>query len=74
MNSNVTMVPLTGISEGMMPGVQSVWMVPTDAVSRAVVLANAVATFPLSNSELLRSAERHKPPQSWYDEDHGGLY
>lgn len=28
---------------------------------------------PLSNESLLRYAETHKPPQSWYDEDIEGL-
>ena len=28
----------------------------------------------LSNAQLLKSAEKYKPPQSWYDEDFSGLF
>jgi hypothetical protein len=37
---------------------------PTDEAAEA-----AVARFPLSNKELLAIAEKHKPPQSWYEEE-----
>jgi len=37
-------------------------------------ITEGVAQYPLSNAELLGSLERSRPPQSWYDEDHEGLY
>lgn len=70
----MNMVPMAGVSEGMAAGVKVSWMCATDNATRDAALANAVATYPLSNADLLRSAERCKPPQSWYDEDHDGLY
>jgi hypothetical protein len=30
--------------------------------------------IPLNNARLRALAQRHKPPQSWYDEEQEGLY
>ena len=32
-------------------------------------LEKKVADYPLSNEQLLALAEKHKPPQEWFDED-----
>ncbi len=34
----------------------------------------AAAQHPLSNARLEILGARHKPPQSWYDEDFSGLF
>jgi hypothetical protein len=68
----VTMFPVKGVSEGIAAGLKSRWVGPGD--DREAALARAVAEFPLSNTELLASVAQCRPPQSWYDEDHEGLY
>lgn len=32
-------------------------------------LAQKVSEYPLSNAKLLKLAEKHRPPQSWYEEE-----
>jgi hypothetical protein len=65
---------VAGVSQGIMPGPKTAWAAASDDESKEAALARAVAQYPLSNAELLASLERNKPPQSWYDEDHEGLY
>jgi hypothetical protein len=70
----IQIVPVVGVSERIVPGPQTAWVhAPEDATGEAA-LARAVAAYPLSNAELLASVERCRPPQTWYDEDHEGLY
>ncbi len=71
----VNMVPVAGVSEGITTGITTAWgSRASDDATREAVLALAVAQYPLSNAELLATVERCQPPQSWYDEDHEGLY
>jgi hypothetical protein len=77
MNQNavvITGVPVAGVSEGIKPGLTSAWARAADDPAREAALAREVSEYPLSNAELLASVERCRPPQSWYDEDHEGLY
>ncbi len=61
---------------GSDPMLKSVWLCAADRLASDAWLALAVAEYPLSNAELLNIARLKKldPPQSWYDEDHEGLY
>ena len=73
--SALFMLPVEGVGNGIEAGAKSAWVgEPTDAAPGAAALAQAVEKFPLSNDELLAAAQRLKPPQSWYEEDHTGLY
>jgi len=77
MNQTATlmnMVPVAGVSEGIAPGLKTTWVRAANHATPEAALARAVAEYPVSNAELLASVERCKPPQSWYDEDHEGLY
>jgi hypothetical protein len=70
----MNMVPVAGVREGITAGLKTSWVRASEDVLREAALARAVAEFPLANTELLASVERFRPPQSWYDEDHEGLY
>ena len=70
----LNMVPLAGVSEGIAPGMKTAWVRAAEDAAGAAALARAVAEYRLSNAELLASVARGRPPQSWYDEDHEGLY
>lgn len=69
-------VASAGIAEGITPGLRSVWLGAVDTSNSETSIAQAAAQYPLSNVELLAAAklEKFKPPQSWYDDDHEGLY
>lgn len=67
-------VAMAGVSESIAPGLKTTWVRASDAAVGEPALARAVAEYPLSNAELLASVEQCRPPQSWYDEDHEGLY
>jgi hypothetical protein len=74
--------PVAGLTGGGPPGYfaesqpkpTNVWLRAAKNGAVDAVLARMVAEFPLSNAELLASVEECKPPQSWYDEDHEGLF
>jgi hypothetical protein len=69
------MLPVEGVGNGIETGAESAWVgEPTDAAPAVAALAQAVKKFPLSNAELLAAAQLLRPPQSWYEEDHSGLY
>jgi hypothetical protein len=70
----VNMVPSTHVREGITPGVTSAWGRASADPTRGAVLVDLVANYPLTNAELLEAAQQCGPPQSWYDEDHEGLY
>jgi hypothetical protein len=70
----MSVVPMAGVTEGIAPGMKTTWVRASDNPASGGMLARAVAEYPISNAELLASVERCKPPQSWYDEDHEGLY
>jgi hypothetical protein len=71
----ITSVALTApVSEEPMPVLKTVWSGACEDAGYEAALARAVAEYPLSNAVLLASVERCRPPQSWYDEDHEGLY
>jgi hypothetical protein len=70
----MSMVAVASVSEGIAPGLKSAWARAADDPAGEAALAREVEEYPLSNAELLASLERFKPPQSWYDEDHEGLY
>jgi hypothetical protein len=70
----LAVVPVAGVSDSFAPGLKTAWVRAADASASEAALARAVAEFPLSNAELLASVQRCRPPQSWYDEDHEGLY
>jgi hypothetical protein len=67
-------VPVAGVSEGIAAGLKASWGRSLEDTTREAALARAVAQFSLSNAELLATAAQCRPPQSWYDEDHEGLY
>jgi hypothetical protein len=70
----VCMVPVAGLTGGNAGGLNSVWLgAVADGIHEAQ-LAEAVAKYPLSNADLLASLEACRPPQTWYHEDHEGLY
>ncbi len=65
----VQMAPVAGVRGWNKTSVQIRWAVaPRDVDTRGVNPCSP------SNAELLEAAKRSKPPQSWYDEDHDGLY
>ena len=66
----VSMVPVTGVSEGLTAGLKIAWIQPSDdAAASENALARAVAAYPLPNERLLAYAARNPPPQCWYDQD-----
>jgi hypothetical protein len=86
MNTALTHVPpaalshqafAVGIQKGISGGrLKSVWQSVTEVPKNDIWLCQAVAQFSLSNAELLAltKLEQLKAPQSWFDEDHEGLY
>ena len=67
-------VPVAGVSQGIVPGDNGTWVRASEDSAQDRALARAVAEYPLSNRELVASVAKCKPPQSWYDEDHEGLF
>ena len=64
----VTMVPVAGVSKGIVPGLMSAYAgVGDDATTGA--LARAVREYPLPHKRLLAYAARNPPPQTWYEKD-----
>jgi hypothetical protein len=50
-------------------------VIDTSAISASGAECNAAtATQAISNASLLAAAQRSRPLQSWYDENHEGLY
>jgi hypothetical protein len=70
----LNVVPVAGVSESIAPGMRTTWVRASADAGGEAALARAVVEYPLANAELLASVERSRPPQSWYDEDHEGLY
>lgn len=70
----VNMFPGTRVREGIVPGVTSAWSRSSEDATGGAALVDLVESYPLSNAELLEAAKRCPPPQSWFDEDHEGLY
>lgn len=68
------LVPVVGVSKGIVPGENGVWVRGSQDATDDRELARTVAEYPLSNIKLLSAADQCRPPQSWYDEDHEGLY
>jgi len=66
----INVVPVAGVSEQITPGLKTAWVRAACPVS----FAKAVAEHFISNAELLASVQRFPPAQSWYHEDHEGLY
>jgi hypothetical protein len=66
----VNMFPVAGVSQSITPGLKTAWV----RGFAAVTLGEAVAPYSLSNAELLASVKCFRPPHSWYEEDHEGLY
>jgi hypothetical protein len=67
-------VPVAGVSKGIMPGENAAWVRASDDSAQDRALARTVAEYQLSNKELLALVDKCKPPQSWHDEDHEGLF
>jgi hypothetical protein len=64
----------TSVKEGIAPGMKVAWTHATEDSTRGATLIGADASSYISNADLLEAAKRCQPPQSWYDEDHDGLY
>ena len=65
----VTMVPVAGVSRGLVAGLRAAYAGAADDAANEAVFARAVAVYPLSNERLLAYAARNPPPQNWYEED-----
>jgi hypothetical protein len=71
----VQVIPVTGISEpSFLSGPKTAWVRAAADANDDAALVRAVDAYPLLNARLLALADRYQPPQSWYDENHEGLY
>jgi hypothetical protein len=65
----VTMVPVAGVSQGIVAGLKTVYAGAADQAANGAALSGAVPEYCLPNERLLAYAARNPPPQNWYDED-----
>jgi len=70
----INVVPVAGVSEQITPGLKTAWVRAPENGTCPVSFAEAMAEHFISNAELLASVQRFPPAQSWYHEDHEGLY
>jgi hypothetical protein len=67
-------VALAGVTEGITPGVKAAWVRASANYGGQTAVARAVVGYPPPNADVMASVEHWRPRQSWYDEDHEGLY